>query len=76
MVSAMTLLELSNESTMRREEVAKQLRKLADQLERHNDVEFDLEGIRYTVDIPDEVTFEVELELGDDGNELELEIKW
>ncbi len=72
----MALLELSNESRMQREEVAHQLRRLADQLERHNDLEFDLDGIRYTVDVPDTVTFEVELELGADGNELELEIKW
>lgn len=75
-MAGMTLLELSNESTMRREAVAKQLRQLADQLERHNDVEFTLEGIRYTVDVPDQVTFEVEFEVGEDGNELELEIKW
>ena len=72
----MQLLELSRASKLQREDVAEQLRRLADQLERHNDVEFDLDGIRYTVDVPSEVTFEVELELGDEGNELELEIKW
>lgn len=72
----MAILELSNESTMQREAVAKQLRRIADQLERHNDLEFELEGIRYTVDVPDTVTFEVEFEIGDDGAELELEIKW
>lgn len=72
----MSLLEFSTEQRMRREEVAKQLRLLADSLERHNDLEFTLDGIRYTIDVPDEVEFDVELELGDDGNELELEIKW
>ncbi|MGB3735031.1 MAG: amphi-Trp domain-containing protein [Ilumatobacter sp.] len=72
----MTLLQLSNESNLQREDVADQLRRLADQLERHNDVEFTLEGVRYSIDVPSEVAFEVELELGDDGNELELEIKW
>ena len=72
----MTLLELSAEQNITREEVAKQLRLLADSLERHNDVEFTLEGVRYTIDVPRDVVFEVELELGDDGNELELEIKW
>lgn len=75
-MSGMALLEFSTDSTMQREAVAAQLRRLADQLERHNDVEFTLDGIRYTVDVPNEVTFEVELELGEDGNELELEIKW
>jgi len=72
----MKLLEFSRESKMRREAVAEQLRRLADQLERHNDLEFNLEGFRYTVDVPDQVTLEVELELGDGGNELEIEIKW
>ena len=72
----MKLLEFSRESKMRREAAAEQLRRLADQLERHNDLEFNLEGIRYTVDVPDQVTLEVELELGDGGNELEIEIKW
>lgn len=72
----MTILEFSSEATMQREAVAKQLRRLADQLERHNNLEFHLDGIRYTVDVPDRVTFEVELELGDGRNELELEISW
>ena len=72
----MSLLEFSNESTMRREAVAARLRQLVDQLERHNDLEFQLEGIRYTVDVPDEVTLEVEYELDDDESSLEIEIKW
>ena len=72
----MALLELSSDSTMKREAVAQQLRRIADMLERHNDLEFKLDGIRYTVDVPDELKFEIELELGDDGNELELELKW
>lgn len=72
----MALLELSTEQQLSREDVAKQLRLLADSLERHNDLEFTLDGLRYTIDVPNEVRFEVDLELGDDGNELELEIKW
>lgn len=72
----MSMLELKSTSTMRREEVAKQLRQIADSLERHNDLEFKLDGIRYTVDVPNEVSFEVELELGADGNEFEMELKW
>lgn len=72
----MSLLEFSNESKMRREAVAERLRALADQLERHNDLEFELEGIRYTVDVPDEVTLEVEYELDDDESSLEIELTW
>jgi amphi-Trp domain-containing protein len=72
----MTLLEFSSESTMRREEAAAQLRLIADMLERHNDLEFTREGLRFSVAVPAEVTLEVELEVGDDGNELEIEISW
>lgn len=45
-------------------------------LERHNDLEFKLEGVRWNVAVPDDVVFDVELELGDDENQLEIEIKW
>lgn len=72
----MSLVEFSTDSRMRREEAAAQLRRIADMLDRHNDLEFTIDGLRYTVDVPAEVVFDVELELGDDGNEFEIEIKW
>lgn len=71
----MSLLEFSTESTVRREAAAAQLHRIADMLERHNELEFMREGVRYTVAVPDEVTIELELEVGDD-NELEIEISW
>lgn len=71
-----TLLELETNEHVTREQAAARLRLIADQLERHNDLEFDREGLRYTVDVPAHVDFEIELELGDDGNELEIEIRW
>ena len=52
------------------------LRELADQLARHNEVAFVREGIRYSVKVPDEVTFSLEVEVGDDGSEIEVEISW
>ena len=39
---------------------------------RHNDIEFDRGGMRFTVHVPDEV----ELELGSDKRELEIELAW
>jgi amphi-Trp domain-containing protein len=71
-----SLFELDSSATITREQAAAHLRTLADHLERHNDVEFVRDGLRYTVDVADEVKFEVELEVGDDGNELEIEISW
>ncbi len=57
----------------RREE---RLRALADELARHNEVAFEREGVRYTVDVPDEVGFKLEIEVGSDGSEIEVELSW
>lgn len=32
--------------------------------------------MRYTVKVPNEVTFKFEVELGDDESEIEIEISW
>ncbi len=72
----MELLEFSAATSLSREEAARRLRRIADMLERHNGVEFEREGLRYDVAVPDQVVLEIELELGDDGNELEIEISW
>jgi amphi-Trp domain-containing protein len=72
----MELLEFSAAASMSREEAARRLRRIADMLERHNGLEFEREGLRYEVVVPDQVVLDVELELGDDGNELEIEISW
>lgn len=69
------LLEVSESVTLRREEAAARLRDLADQLSRHNQVEFTREGVRYTAKVPDEVELAVEIELGEQ-NEIEIEITW
>lgn len=72
----MDLIEVEQERTLRREEAAKWLHALADGLERHNEVEFVREGLKFRADVADEVTMSVEIEIGDDGNEIEIEINW
>jgi hypothetical protein len=32
--------------------------------------------VRYTVDVPDEVELTIEVEIGDEGSEIEVEITW
>lgn len=71
-----TLIEISEESSRRREEAAQLLRDLADSLERHNEVEFTKGGIRHRVKVADQVTFEIEIEVEDDHAEIEIEIRW
>ena len=70
------LIDIENTRRLTREEAADWLRKLADSLSRHNQLEFDREGLRYTVDVSDEVELEVEIEIGDGGGELEIELRW
>lgn len=72
----MELLEIERERRLPREEAASWLRQLADSLSRHNEVEFVREGLRYHVDVPDDVTMNVEIEVGGDDNEIEIEISW
>jgi amphi-Trp domain-containing protein len=71
----MDLLEIDETRRLRREEAAARLRDLADALARNNSVEFQRDGRRITVRIPDEVDLKVEVELGDE-NELEIELTW
>jgi amphi-Trp domain-containing protein len=69
------LIEASFETVMRREDAAARLRQLADQLSRHNQVEFVREGMRFTVRVPDELTLKLELEVGEES-EIEIELSW
>jgi amphi-Trp domain-containing protein len=72
----MDLVEIKQKERLRREEAAARLRDLADQLARHNDLEFERDGISFKVHVPDEVQLKVEFEVEDDGSELELELTW
>lgn len=72
----MDVIEHTSEERIGREAAASRLRELADQLARHNQVAFVREGVRYSVKVPDEVMFSLEVEVGDDGSEIEVEISW
>ena len=49
----MDLLEIEEKHEMRREEAAKLLHRIADGLERQNDLQFVREGLKFTIDVPD-----------------------
>ena len=72
----MDLFDIDETEHLRREEVAARLHALADALARNNEVEFARGNGRITVRVPDEVDLKIEVELGDDGNELEIELTW
>lgn len=71
----MELFEVNEQTRLRREAAADRLRELADMLSRHNEVTFQREGLRYSVRIPDEVDFKLEIEVGSES-EIEIEISW
>jgi amphi-Trp domain-containing protein len=72
----MDVMEVKEEQRLTREEAAARLHALADALARHNDVEFERGGVQFTVHVPDEVQFKLEIEIEDDERELEVELKW
>jgi amphi-Trp domain-containing protein len=69
------LFEIAETQHLRREEAAARLHALADVLAGNNSVEFEGDGRRITVSVPDEVELKVEVELGD-VNEQEIELTW
>ena len=72
----MNFLELEEKQRMRREEAAARLHALADALASNNEVEFERGDLRFTVRVPDEVTFKLEIEIGDEEREIEIELTW
>ena len=72
----MSLIEHTSEERLKREAAAQRLRELADELSRQNEVSFMKEGVRHTLQVPNEVTFSLEIEVGEDGSEVEIELKW
>ncbi len=71
----MDIFEVEQKERLTREEVADRLRGLADMLARHNDIEFERGGLRFTV-VPDEVVLKIELDATSDERELEIELTW
>lgn len=72
----MNLLELAEKQRLRREEAAARLHALADALASNNEVEFERGDLRFTVHVPDEVDFKLEIEIGDEEREIEIELTW
>jgi amphi-Trp domain-containing protein len=72
----MDLMEITEKERLSREDAAARQHALADALAKYNDIEFDRGGMYFKVRMPDEVDFKLEIEIGDDERELEIELKW
>lgn len=71
----MELFEIEIEQRVNREEAAALLRRIADQLERHNEVVVEREGLRMRIGVPSDLTMEVEVEIGEESS-IEIELSW
>lgn len=72
----MDLMEISEKQTMSREQAAKLLHRIADSLERHNEVQFTRDGKGVHVKVADQVEVEVEIEVESGESSLEVELTW
>ena len=72
----MDIFEVEQKETLSRKEVATRLRRLANMLGGSDDVTFERGGMNFSVHVPDKVQLKVELEVGSDERELEIELKW
>ncbi len=72
----MDFIEHSTEEYLDREAAAERLRLLADELSRQNEVSFVRDGTRFTVRVPDRVVFKLEIEVSEEGSEIEIELQW
>jgi amphi-Trp domain-containing protein len=69
-------MEITEKERLSREDAAARLHALADALARHNDIEFDRDGVHLKVHVPDELDFKLEIEFEDEEREIEIELKW
>jgi len=73
----MERFEVERHEILTREEAATRLRRIANLLSgAGEEVGFDRGEMNFKVAIPDRVHWKVELELDDEGSELEIELKW
>lgn len=72
----MDLIEIADKERLSREDAAARLRALADALAQNNEVVFERGGMRITVHVPDQVDLKLEVEVGDEESELEVELTW
>jgi amphi-Trp domain-containing protein len=72
----MSSFEVERSERVTRAEAATRLRRIANLLSGEEEVEFERGGMKFTMTIPDELEMKVEIELDEDGNEVEIELTW
>jgi amphi-Trp domain-containing protein len=69
--------EVEKRETLSRDEAATRLRRIANLLSgSEEEVEFERGEMTFKLAVPEQVQWKVELEIGGEENELEIELKW
>ena len=73
----MDIFEVEKKETLTRKEIATRLRRLANLLAGEDEeVTFERGGMEFKVSMPEHVHLKVELEIGSEEKELEIELHW
>lgn len=72
----MDIAKLTDKQTLRREDAAKRLHEIADELASGNGLLIERDGLTFSVAVPAEVTMKVEVEVESDEREIEIELSW
>ena len=72
----MDIAKISDKQVVSREEAARRLHAIADELAAGNGFRVERGGLTVDVSVPDEVTMKVEVEIESDERELEIELSW
>lgn len=73
----MDMFEVQQKDTLTRKEVATRLRRLANLLAGDDEeIVFERGGMEFKVNMPETVNLKVELEIGSEEKELEIELTW
>ena len=72
----MDIAKLTDTQVVRREEAARRLHEIADELGSGNGFRIERDGLRFDVAVPDEVRLKIEVEIESDEREIEIELTW
>ena len=73
----MESFEVERQETITRQEAATRLRRIANLLSGDEDeAVFERGGMRFEVPLADELNFKIEIEMGSEEREIEIELKW
>lgn len=73
----MNNFEVEKRETLSRDEVATRLRRIANLLSgSEQEISFERGEMKFKLEVPEQLDWKVELEIGEDESELEIELKW